>query len=164
MVPAPFSAFLRLQGGLIFMRFRSSFVYLDRYTFSLNQESAVSETPLANSWYPRTVTGVHRRNGTFSINRISNSLLKFLPCIAHVPHRSTIPTFYEIIFRSLQNFDIGGPTERLPPPLIKAFGVLKKAASRVNMTYGLDPKIGNAISQAADDVCSIPSRPLSVDR
>ena len=25
--------------------------------------------------------------------------------------------------RSLQNFDIGGPTERLPPPLIKAFGV-----------------------------------------
>lgn len=56
--------------------------------------------------------------------------------------------------RSLQNFDIGGPTERLPPPLIKAFGILKKAASHVNMTYGLDPKVGNAISQAADDVIS----------
>ena len=55
--------------------------------------------------------------------------------------------------RSLQNFDIGGPTERLPPPLIKAFGVLKKSAATVNMTYGLDPKIGNAIKQAADDVC-----------
>ncbi|KZV88267.1 fumarate hydratase [Exidia glandulosa HHB12029] len=56
--------------------------------------------------------------------------------------------------RSLQNFDIGGPTERLPPPLIKAFGVLKKAAARVNATYGLDPKISNAIQEAADDVIS----------
>ncbi|KLO20232.1 fumarate hydratase [Schizopora paradoxa] len=56
--------------------------------------------------------------------------------------------------RSLQNFDIGGPTERLPPPLIKAFGILKKAASIVNVGYGLDPKVGNAIQQAADDVIS----------
>lgn len=56
--------------------------------------------------------------------------------------------------RSLQNFDIGGEMERLPPPLIKAFGVLKKAAARVNVKYGLDPKIGNAIDQAADDVIS----------
>ncbi|KIK60394.1 hypothetical protein GYMLUDRAFT_244393 [Collybiopsis luxurians FD-317 M1] len=56
--------------------------------------------------------------------------------------------------RSLQNFDIGGPTERLPPPLIKAFGLLKKAASIVNVGYGLDPKIGQAIQQAADDVIS----------
>ena len=53
---------------------------------------------------------------------------------------------------SLQNFDIGGPAERLPPPLIKAFGVLKKAASIVNTGYGLDPKIGEAIQKAADDV------------
>ena len=57
--------------------------------------------------------------------------------------------------RSLQNFDIGGPTERLPPPLIKAFGVLKKAASRVNRTYGLDPKIADAIGEAADDVSCV---------
>jgi fumarate hydratase class II len=56
--------------------------------------------------------------------------------------------------RSLQNFDIGGPAERLPEPLIKAFGVLKKAASVVNVSYGLDPKIGGAIQQAADDVIS----------
>jgi len=56
--------------------------------------------------------------------------------------------------RSLQNFDIGGPTERLPPPLIKAFGVLKKAASVVNVGYGMDPKIGEAIQRAADDVIS----------
>ncbi|TFY62163.1 hypothetical protein EVJ58_g4041 [Rhodofomes roseus] len=56
--------------------------------------------------------------------------------------------------RSLQNFDIGGPTERLPPPLIKAFGVLKKASAIVNTTYGLDPKVGQAIQQAADEVIS----------
>ncbi|KAJ3732071.1 L-Aspartase-like protein [Lentinula guzmanii] len=55
--------------------------------------------------------------------------------------------------RSLQNFDISGPTERLPP-LIKAFGILKKAASIVNVGYGLNPKIGDAIQQAADDVIS----------
>jgi len=56
--------------------------------------------------------------------------------------------------RSLQNFDIGGPSERLPPPLIKAFATLKKAAAIVNITYGMDPKIGEAIQQAADDVIS----------
>ncbi|TFK57144.1 fumarate hydratase [Heliocybe sulcata] len=56
--------------------------------------------------------------------------------------------------RSLQNFDIGGPTERLPPPLIKAFGILKKAASVVNVSYGMDPKVGQAIQQAADEVIS----------
>ncbi|KAJ3737091.1 fumarate hydratase [Lentinula guzmanii] len=56
--------------------------------------------------------------------------------------------------RSLQNFDIGGPSERLPPPLIKAFATLKKAASIVNTGYGMDPKIGEAIRQAADDVIS----------
>ena len=54
--------------------------------------------------------------------------------------------------RSLQNFDIGGPSQRLPPPLIKAFGVVKKAASIVNISYGLDPVIGEAIQKAADDV------------
>lgn len=32
---------------------------------------------------------------------------------------------------------IGGETERMPPPLIKAFGVLKKAAAQVNGTYGM---------------------------
>ncbi|KAG2185727.1 hypothetical protein INT43_002162 [Umbelopsis isabellina] len=54
--------------------------------------------------------------------------------------------------RSVQNFDIGGPRERMPEPLIKAFGVLKKASAQVNMSYGLDQKIGNAIIQAADEV------------
>ncbi|KAF9579418.1 fumarase fum1 [Lunasporangiospora selenospora] len=48
--------------------------------------------------------------------------------------------------RSLQNFDIGGPTERMPEPLIKAFGVLKSAAAQVNMTYGLDPKAASEVT------------------
>ncbi|KAL1410261.1 fumarase fum1 [Vanrija albida] len=56
--------------------------------------------------------------------------------------------------RSLLNFDIGGPTERMPPPLIKAFGVLKKAAAHVNQGYGLKPEIADAISRASDDVIS----------
>ncbi|CDZ98408.1 fumarate hydratase [Phaffia rhodozyma] len=56
--------------------------------------------------------------------------------------------------RSLLNFDIGGPTEKMPPPLIKAFGVLKKAAARVNVLYGLDEKVADAIQTAADDVIS----------
>ncbi|KAG0364640.1 fumarate hydratase [Gamsiella multidivaricata] len=54
--------------------------------------------------------------------------------------------------RSLQNFDIGGPTERMPEPLIKAFGVLKRAAAQVNMTYGLDKTVGDAIVKASDEV------------
>ncbi|RHZ80491.1 hypothetical protein Glove_134g76 [Diversispora epigaea] len=53
--------------------------------------------------------------------------------------------------RSLQNFNIGGPTERMPEPLIKAFCIIKKAAATVNMTYGLDQKIGKSIIQAADE-------------
>lgn len=54
--------------------------------------------------------------------------------------------------RSLQNFDIGGNRERLPEPLITAFGVLKKAAATVNLTYGLDKSVGEAIQVAAQEV------------
>lgn len=81
----------------------------------------------------RTGTGGHRPRGSCTL--LSDSLI-------HSPE----------IHRSLQNFDIGGPTERLPPPLIKAFGILKKAASVVNVSYGMDPKVGEAIQKAADDV------------
>lgn len=56
--------------------------------------------------------------------------------------------------RSSQNFRIGGEAERMPLPLIKAFGVLKKAAATVNQRYGLDPKIAAAICEAADEVIS----------
>merc|ERR1711902_454047 len=42
----------------------------------------------------------------------------------------------------------------MPLPVIKAFGVLKKAAAEVNVEFGLDPVIAGAISQAADEVIS----------
>ncbi|MBA0704279.1 hypothetical protein Golax_016549 [Gossypium laxum] len=54
--------------------------------------------------------------------------------------------------RSLQNFEIGGERERMPEPIIRAFGVLKKCAAKVNMEYGLDPTIGKAVMQAAQEV------------
>ena len=51
------------------------------------------------------------------------------------------------------NFPIGDRTaERMPLPVIKAFGVLKKASAIVNKEFGLDPKISEAICQAADQV------------
>uniref|UniRef100_A0A0R3RNE1 Lyase_1 domain-containing protein n=1 Tax=Elaeophora elaphi TaxID=1147741 RepID=A0A0R3RNE1_9BILA len=51
--------------------------------------------------------------------------------------------------RSMMNFKIGGPEERMPLPVIHAFGILKKAAALVNKEYGLDQKIVDAISKAA---------------
>ncbi|XP_043245308.1 fumarate hydratase, mitochondrial-like [Amphibalanus amphitrite] len=56
--------------------------------------------------------------------------------------------------RSMLNFPIGGTNERMPEPVIKAFGVLKKAAAEVNKEFGLDPKVADAISKAADEVIS----------
>ncbi|NVK35894.1 MAG: class II fumarate hydratase [Rhodobacteraceae bacterium] len=53
--------------------------------------------------------------------------------------------------RSLINFPIGGET--MPPPLIHALGVIKKAAARVNAAQGkLEPTLGKAIEQAAEEV------------
>jgi fumarate hydratase, class II len=39
--------------------------------------------------------------------------------------------------RSLENFRINQPQDRMPPPVIKAFGILKGAAAKVNLQYGL---------------------------
>ena len=53
--------------------------------------------------------------------------------------------------RSLQHFKIGG--ERFPRELIRALGILKKAAAIVNRDRGaLAPKKADAIIQAADEV------------
>jgi fumarate hydratase class II len=38
---------------------------------------------------------------------------------------------------SLTNFDINQPQDRMPAPVVKAFGILKGAAAEVNMRYGL---------------------------
>jgi len=53
--------------------------------------------------------------------------------------------------RSLGNFDIGGET--MPIPLVRALGIVKKAAAITNMSLkNLEPKIGDAIIAAADEV------------
>jgi fumarate hydratase class II len=38
---------------------------------------------------------------------------------------------------SLGNFKINQPQDRMPPPVVKAFGILKGAAAAVNVKYGL---------------------------
>jgi fumarate hydratase class II len=56
--------------------------------------------------------------------------------------------------RSLQNFKIGG--ERMPAPLVRALGIVKLAAARVNVGLGeLDPQIGDAIARAAEEVADL---------
>ena len=53
--------------------------------------------------------------------------------------------------RSLGNFKIG--EERMPKPLIRALGVVKRAAAEANMDLGkLDPAIGAVIVAAAQEV------------
>src|SRR6201981_885735 len=53
--------------------------------------------------------------------------------------------------RSLENFPIG--TERMPLPLIHAFGLQKKAAALANMSLGdLPQRLAQAIVPAADEV------------
>lgn len=53
--------------------------------------------------------------------------------------------------RSFENFKIGG--ERMPTEIIRAFGVLKKAAALTNCKLGtLDEKRANAISAVCDEI------------
>jgi fumarate hydratase class II len=53
--------------------------------------------------------------------------------------------------RSLGNFKIG--VEKMPAPLVRALGVIKKCAAEANMALGgLDARIGAVIVQAADEV------------
>ncbi|KAI3402851.2 FUM1 [Candida oxycetoniae] len=55
--------------------------------------------------------------------------------------------------RSKMNFKIGGSAARMPTPVIRAFGVLKKSAAKVNEELGqLNPKLSQAIQQAATEV------------
>ncbi|WP_424947926.1 class II fumarate hydratase [Candidatus Spongiihabitans sp.] len=53
--------------------------------------------------------------------------------------------------RSLSNFKIGN--ERMPRPLIRALGIIKRCAALTNIAQGmLDEEIGSAIADAAQDV------------
>ena len=55
--------------------------------------------------------------------------------------------------RSIKNFSIG--TEKQPLEIVKAFGIIKKAAAIVNMEDGkLDKKIGRAIVKASNEIIS----------
>lgn len=56
--------------------------------------------------------------------------------------------------RSTINFAIGGPSERMPLPIIHAFGALKRAAAIVNKQFGLDPAVSASIVQAAEEVAT----------
>ena len=50
------------------------------------------------------------------------------------------------------NFKIGGERERMPVPVVRAFGHLKRSAAMANKGFGLDDKIADAIIHAADEV------------
>jgi len=53
--------------------------------------------------------------------------------------------------RSLVNFRIG--TDTMPPPVIRALGIVKKAAALANKELSnLDPRLADAIAAAADEV------------
>lgn len=55
--------------------------------------------------------------------------------------------------RSIENFPIG--TERMPLPIIRAFGLQKQAAALANKELGvLDEKIADAIVQAAGEIAA----------
>src|SRR2546423_1318418 len=55
--------------------------------------------------------------------------------------------------RSLHHFSIGGPAERMPIEVVRAFGVLKKAAALVNAELGkLAQDKAELIVRAADEV------------
>ncbi|MEH6693957.1 MAG: class II fumarate hydratase [Hyphomonas sp.] len=53
--------------------------------------------------------------------------------------------------RSLGNFKIGW--EKQPEPIVRALGIVKKAAAQANMDLGkMDPELGKVIVQVADEV------------
>src|SRR5688500_9949156 len=55
--------------------------------------------------------------------------------------------------RSLQNFKIG--EEKMPREVIRAFGILKKAAAQANFELGLlDGQLNELVAKAADEVIS----------
>lgn len=56
--------------------------------------------------------------------------------------------------RSLMNFRIG--SERIPAPLIRAFGILKKAAAMVNKEFGdILPDLADAIIETSQEIADL---------
>ncbi len=58
--------------------------------------------------------------------------------------------------RSIHHFSIGWPgVDQMPLEVVKAMGILKKAAAQANVEIGsLDPALGDLITAAADEVIS----------
>eukprot|EP00177_Eucheuma_denticulatum_P006812 GFKZ01012391.1.p1 GENE.GFKZ01012391.1~~GFKZ01012391.1.p1 ORF type:complete len:495 (+),score=77.81 GFKZ01012391.1:88-1572(+) len=56
--------------------------------------------------------------------------------------------------RSIQNFDICRSTDRMPLPVIHAFGVLKQATASINRRHGLPEDVAEAIETAAAEVAN----------
>ena len=56
--------------------------------------------------------------------------------------------------RSIRHFSIGWPdADRMPVEVVRAMGILKKAAAQANLDLGvLDPELGTLIVSAADEV------------
>lgn len=53
--------------------------------------------------------------------------------------------------RSIENFPFG-PEERMPIGIVHALAIVKQAAAKVNRGHGLDPKLAQAIEQAAGEI------------
>lgn len=111
--------------------------------------------------FPLTLLSRHRAPGA-SFGRCR--ILSFSTALESAATRKESDTFGQLevpvqalygaqTARSLLNFDIGGPASRMPLPVIRAFGVLKKCAARYNEKHmKIDPKIANAIALACDEV------------
>lgn len=54
--------------------------------------------------------------------------------------------------RSIKNFDICRDTDRMPLPIVHAFGVLKQATAIVNRRFGLPDAVADAVQKAAAEV------------
>lgn len=101
--------------------------------------------------------------GRLAKAEISSDFVKVIACRMSGGFRSESDSFGDLqvpnekyyganTARSMMNFKIGGPSERMPIEVIRAFGVLKRAAAEVNMEYGLDGKIADAIIKSANEV------------
>lgn len=82
---------------------------------------------------PPTSTGVPRRRGE------SDWSDDF--------HRPAVTLTPRSPARSLENFRINQPQDRMPAPIVKAFGILKGAAAKVNAKYGLGMSSSSTLPQ-----------------
>lgn len=63
---------------------------------------------------------------------------------------------YKIMnIKNLKLLSLHFPHLYFQAPVIKAFGILKKAAAEVNMEFGLDKQVAEHISKACDEVYSL---------